>query len=405
MNAEPHVIPLPTLTENLRRLRWGMALLLLAGLVVAGLHLHAHEAYGRAGSWALLSGAAFGYLLQRSRFCFFCHLADWFLERKAAGVLALLAALAVGALGYTVIFGAWVPYPDAGFLPPRAHIGPAGWHLAVGGLAFGLGMALSGSCLSAHFYRLGEGSVLSPVALLGALGGFILGFKVWPFFYMRAMTEAPVVWLPESLGYAGALLLQTTVLGGLALWVWLRAKPEPARPPLPRSAAGLAQALWVDRWPAWVGGLGVGALATAVYLRATPLGVTAELGRLARAGGARFGWIPAHLPGLDTLRGCNPVEVAETLSPNALFVLGLVGAALIGGLAAGQFKPRTYSSLRLALALIGGVLLGFGSLISLGCTVGTLLSGVHAFALSGWLFAAAMLAGIYGGIQLMTRID
>ncbi len=386
-------------------LRWWLALLLFVGLVVSGFMLHRHEEYGRAGSWSLLSGAAFGYLLQRTRFCFLCNLGDWFLERKASGVLALLAALAVGAVGYAVIFGAWVPYPDAGFLPARAHIAPVGWHLVVGGLAFGFGMALSNSCLSAHFYRLGEGSVLSLLALVGAVGGFILGFRVWPFFYLRLMAESPVVWWPRSLGYAGSLALHLALLAGLALWAWFRGRPETARAPMPRSWRGLARTLFVERWPGWLGGLGVGGLAAAVYLRGAPLGVTAELGRLARVLGTRMEWIPDRIIGLETLRGCNPVPVAETLSPNALFVLGLITAALIGGLVAGQFQPKKYKIRRLVLALIGGVLLGFGSLISLGCTIGTLLSGIHAMALSGWVFGAAMVAGVYFGLQLMERIE
>ncbi len=405
MTDIPATPPAPSPPPRWRPLRWSIALCLLAGLVGTGFYLHGHDDYGRAGSWALLSGAVFGYLLQRSRFCFLCNLADWFTERKASGVLALLAALAVGMLGYTVIYGAWVPYPDAGFLPPRAHIAPVGWHLVVGGLAFGLGMALSGSCLSAHFYRLGEGSVRSPLALLGAIGGFILGFRAWPFFYMQAMADSPVIWLPESWGYTGALLLQASVLAVLALVIWLRAKPEPARPPTPRTLTGILRAVFVERWPGVVGGVSVGALATAVYLRATPLGVTAEWGRLARLAGSRFGWISDTLPGLDSLRGCNPVEAANIFSPNALFVIGLVSAAAIGGLVAGQFQPRKYGPLHLILALIGGVLLGFGSLISLGCTIGTLLSGVHALAVSGWLFGAAMVAGVYVGVQLMIRIE
>lgn len=403
---DPTTIPTAAVIPSRRHLlRWGIALLVLVALVVAGFYLHNHEDYGRAGSWALISGAVFGYVLQRSRFCFLCNLADWFTERKADGVLALLTALAVGMLGYTIIYGAWVPYPDAGFLPPRAHIAPVGWHLVIGGVAFGLGMALSGSCLSAHFYRLGEGSVLSPLALLGAMGGVILGFRAWPLFYLRTMIDSPVIWLPKSWGYTGALLLQVAVLGVLALIIWLRAKPEPAHPPIPRTLAGLARAVFIERWPGVVGGVGVGALATAVYLRATPLGVTAEWGRLARLAGNRFGWIPDTLPGLDTLRGCNPVETAHTLSPNALFVLGLVAAALIGGLVAGQFQPRKYGPLRLILAWVGGILLGFGSLISLGCTIGTLLSGVHALSLSGWVFGIAMVAGVYAGVQLMVRIE
>jgi hypothetical protein len=53
-----------------------------------------------------------------------------------------------------------------------------------------------------------------------------------------------------------------------------------------------------------------------------------------------------------------------------------------------------------ATALLGGVLMGWGAMTALGCTVGTLLSGISAFALSGWVFAVAMFAGVWLGIKL-----
>ena len=378
-----------------------LSFLLFAGLVVAGLRLHGSETYGRADSWALLSGVVFGFLLQRSRFCFYCGIREFIEERDARPVLGLLAALAAGTLGYAVVLGAWVPFPEAGHFPPRAHLGPVGWHLLVGGFTFGAGMAFSGSCLSAHFYRLGEGSVLSPFAIIGATAGFILGFNTWEFFYLRSVTESPVIWIPKHLGYAGSLALQLALIAGLAFWVWKRGKPSAPRPPLERSLGGIARAVFVNRWPHWIGGLGVGLLGAVAYLRATPLGVTAELGRLSRKLGTHLGLAPDSLPGLDALAGCATADRGgDTLTPNALFVIGLIVVALASGLASGQFTPERPSWQRVVLALIGGVLLGFGSMISLGCTVGTLLSGVQVFAVSGWVFAFALIGGLYGGLKL-----
>ena len=79
----------------------------------------------------------------------------------------MLIALAAGTLGYHAVFGAFLPVPGADRLPPGAHIGPVSVALAVGAFVFGLGMRISGSCISAHFYRIGEGAPGSPFALLG----------------------------------------------------------------------------------------------------------------------------------------------------------------------------------------------------------------------------------------------
>ncbi|KAB2887456.1 MAG: YeeE/YedE family protein, partial [Burkholderiaceae bacterium] len=45
------------------------------------------------------------------------------------------------------------------------------------------------------------------------------------------------------------------------------------------------------------------------------------------------------------------------------------------------------------------VLLGWGAMTGLGCTIGTLLSGSIAGALSGWVFAVAVLAAVGLGIR------
>jgi uncharacterized protein len=383
-------------------LRHLLALLIVAGLVATGFWLHEH--LGRVEAWLLITGAVFGWLLQRSRFCFFCILREWFEERDPRGLLGILAALAVGTLGHIVLFGAWVPDPTAGYLPPRAHIGPVSWALLLGGLAFGLGMSLSGSCISAHLYRLGEGSVLSVFALIGTIIGFMLGFRAWNHLWSATVADASAAWLPQTLGYVGATTLQLAVLAALAVFL-LRYLPAPA----PRfwnrlSPAELWQLLMVRRWPAWSGGIGIGLIGTAAYLRTQPLGVTAELSRLSRDLGSRTGIVPDRLEGLDRVAGCIATEAARWVGDNGIFVLALIAAALASALLAGQFRIEKKSLSAVGSALAGGLLLGFGAMIALGCTIGTLLSGISALAISGWVFALAMVTGVWLGLPLRRRV-
>jgi hypothetical protein len=44
--------------------------------------------------------------------------------------------------------------------------------------------------------------------------------------------------------------------------------------------------------------------------------------------------------------------------------------------------------------------MGWGAMTALGCTVGVLLSGIHAGAVSGWVFLAACFAGVHIGLWL-----
>jgi len=362
-----------------------------------------------AGSWllaaqgtlalSLLGGAAFGLLLQRSRFCFYCIVGDFLERRDARGLLGLLVALAVGTLAYHAVFGSFVPDPTSGRLPPDAHVGPLSWVLALAAGLFGLGMALSGSCLSAHLYRLGEGAFASLAALAGALVGFALGFLSWNGLYLSTLQQAPVVWLPGQLGYGGSLLLQLLALGGLAAWLLQRHR-VPADEAPAAAPTGLWNALFGRRWPTWVGGLLIGTLAVLAYLRVGPLGVTAELGSLARTAAHELDWLPPRLEGLDGFSGCATRIKEGLLSDNGVFVVGLVSAAWASALAAGDFRPQRPGGRALLRNALGGVLLGWGAMLALGCTVGTLLSGIMAGAASGWIFALFCLLGLLLGRAL-----
>ena len=368
-----------------------LATAVAAGFFTLVLLLPERDALGRSLPLSMLLGGAFGLLLQRSRFCFFCLTRDFLERRDARGLLGIVVALAVGLLGTYAVFGAWLPTPAPGRLPPDAHIGPVSWVLAAGAFAFGIGMAISGSCISAHLYRLGEGSGAAPVALLGAGLGFVLGFVTWNGLYLGAIQQAPVVWLPQHLGYGGSLALQLGLLAIAAIWL--------LRFPWPRQTApaGPIEALLGRRWPTYVGGALIGTLATIAYLRVGPLGVTAELGSLARTAADGAGLLPGRLEGLDGLAGCATVVKESLISRNGVFLIGLILGALTSALAAGDFRPSPPRATEAVRALLGGVLMGWGAMVSLGCTVGVLLSGIMAGALSGWVFAAFCLLGVWLG--------
>src|SRR5690606_3111285 len=117
-------------------------------------------------------------------------------------------------------------------------------------------------------------------------------------------------------------------------------------------------------------------------------------GSIVRTAGTAWDVLPGTLFGLDGLRGCATIIKEALLSHNGLFVIGLIGASFITSLIAGQFKPRRLTGLDVVRGLSGGLLLGWGSMTALGCTVGVLLSGIHAGSLSGWVFLLASCMGI-----------
>lgn len=377
--------------------RAAVSSVILLGIALAAWLLSADTA-NRALVFSLLTGTALGIVLQRSRFCFLCNFRDFIDTRDPRGLIGILIALIVGAILYTVIIMAWVPVPQADRLPPNAHIGPVGPVLAIGSLVFGLGMAISGSCLSAHFYRLGEGSPTSPFALIGAGLGFLLGFITWNPLYLWNVSESPATWLPHHIGYAGTLSLTVVILVALILALIAIGRWTPTERIAPNLPA-LAKVVFRDRWPAAIGGIAVGVISAAYFFRVAPLGVTAELGSLVRTEAAALALIPESLLGLDGLRGCATVVKQALLSNNGLLVIGLILGSFAAALVAGQFKPTLPTGAQVLRGLSGGVLLGWGAMTSLGCTIGVLLSGIHAGALSGWVFLIFCTVGVWIGLK------
>lgn len=374
--------------------RWGIALCILVLLFIAAWFLDSKDSQL---SFSLLSGAAFGYVIQRSRFCFYCISRDFIERRESHGLLGLVVALAAGLAGYHAVFGIFVPDATSGRLPPGAHIGAVSWMLVVGASFFGVGMALAGSCISAVLYRLGEGAFAGVIILPSVLLGFLLGFYCWNSLYLEFMQQSLVLWLPAVTGYGLSLFIQLTVLALLAALLLKFGRDTPSL------AVSPYQAVFIRRWPAYVGGILVAFIATLAYLRVAPLGVTAELGSISRSLGARLDSFPQRLEGLDSLRGCATVVKQALLSNNGVFVLALVAAAFAAALPAGDFKPSMPKLAEWPRLIVGGVFMGFGAMLALGCTVGVLLSGIMASALSGWIFLFCCSGGLYVGWWLRRK--
>lgn len=390
--APVEAIPSTTASCSGPAIKVATAGVLLLILTLGAWQLFDGSSQSRKLALSLLLGAAFGIALQRSRFCFYCIANDYFVRRDGRGVAGVLLALLLGVIGYTLIFTLFLPRTDTGNLPPTAHIGPVSIVTVLAGVVFALGMRLSGSCISAHLYRLGEGAWLSLFALGGAVIGFGLGFLSWTPLYLWAIAEAKPLWIPHVTGYGVGVLAQGAVLVAAIVWVLWRSatqsSPSPVTQQPPLAAA--TQAIFVSRWPTWLGGLAVAAIGTLAYLLVAPLGVTAFLGGVSRQLFSSAGLLPERLPGLDALRGCATAIEGLWPSLNGVFILGLVLASLAAATLAGQWQPDRFDLRRAAQKTLGGILLGWASMTAIGCTVGTLLSGISAGAVAGWVFAISI---------------
>ncbi len=235
-----------------------------------------------------LFGLAFGFVLQRSRFCFVSAISNFALFRDGRLLKGLLAGLILATAGFSIIMFSSVPDPSSGMIPVGAHVAPLGWHLVLGGLIFGLGMMLAGGCIMGSLYRAGEGSLSALLALFGVLVGLGVLLYNWPWWWRTSVSSSPQVWLPASLGWAGALSVTLAALAGLFWWITARESRRLNRQPLShfnlRATGGWLKHwrtnIFIAAWPLALGGVILALLNVLEYqLVDRPWGITGEMMR------------------------------------------------------------------------------------------------------------------------------
>ena len=364
-------------------------------------------------------GIAAGFTLQRSRFCFASAFRDLFLFGSARIMKAILIGLALTTVGFAAIMHAAVPSAGLAILPPQAHVLPVGLSTALGGLLFGYGMVLAGGCVSGSLYRAAEGYVGSWVALAGTVVG--LGFisQTWNWWWTEVISGEPAIWLPSlaGLGYAGAIVLTFAgLITAFVFLVWWEARsglaPSPTAAVTVTSGTLTAQLgqLWrtvfVRGWPAPAGAIGLAGISIVMYTVHMPWGVTGELQRWANAAMSAVGAAPPVAIGLSDIGGCAVLADETGLFGHTFAVtVGLLPGALIGALLAKEFKLRVpRRPIRYAQSLGGGLLMGIGAGLAIGCTIGAFFSAIPSLSVSGWLFAATLALGAFAGVQTIRRI-
>ncbi len=326
-------------------------------------------------------GLLVGALLQRTRYCFMGAVSDWtiFGSLRRLRVWALAAGVAV--LG-TQAGAVWLDLP----LEASPYLRDGVFWLGAlgGGLLFGIGMVLAGGCASRCLVRAGEGSVRALLAVLmlavaafATMAGPLAPLHGWLRMVGSVRPEAgaalpALLTAPLGLG-AFARGLMTALLGlGLVAF----ALREPALRRRGRElATGLGLGLLV------VAGWGVTGLFTYDEFEPAPVVSLAFVGPTART-----------LYQLMAAEGWPGFGVAV--------VLGVLAGAFLAARLAGEFRFDGFADgADAARHLSGGILMGIGGTLAMGCTIGQGLSGLSTLSLGSVL----ALAGIIMGGRLAVR--
>jgi uncharacterized membrane protein YedE/YeeE len=162
-----------------------------------------------------ITGAVFGFILQRARFCFTASMRDPYLTGGTNLTKAVLLALAVTTIGFWAIkYGAF----QAGLpIPGQGYVAPISLATVIGGIIFGVGMVISGGCASGTLMRVGEGFTMQMLSLVFFVVGSTLGAATFGFWRLNFMARAPRIFLPDVFGWFGAVAIQLIIIG--LLWI------------------------------------------------------------------------------------------------------------------------------------------------------------------------------------------
>lgn len=185
---------------------YGLVLLVL--IVLAGVAL-SYKSGNLAMFW--IFGLGFGFILQKSRFCFTASLRDPWITGSTSITKAVLIAFAITTVGFTAIkYGAFI---NGLPIPGMSYVVPISFATVAGGIMFGTGMVIAGGCASGTLMRVGEGFMMQMLALVFFIIGSLLGAYHFGFWRINFISHGPKVFLPDYFGWLGAIVIQFLIIG------------------------------------------------------------------------------------------------------------------------------------------------------------------------------------------------
>ncbi|MEW6622514.1 MAG: YeeE/YedE thiosulfate transporter family protein [Bacillota bacterium] len=88
----------------------------------------------------------------------------------------------------------------------------------------------------------------------------------------------------------------------------------------------------------------------------------------------------------------------------SLMDFGIIVGALLAVLLASQFKFKKIKSFKqFSAALLGGIIMGYGTRIAMGCNIGAFFSSIPSLSLGGWVFAVSAFLGAWVGGKVLIK--
>ena len=168
-------------------------------------------------TWFVIIGLMLGLICQRSRFCIVRAFREPFMTGESEAPIGVILSLLVALFGFTVIkyMGVGTATPGAARALALTWVFPHFWVKAlVGGTIFGVGMTIAGGCAVGTLWRAGEGHVKLWASAIGfmLMGPISKKFIVPGFTAILPEWAKQKVFLPDTVGYGGAVLIFLVIL-------------------------------------------------------------------------------------------------------------------------------------------------------------------------------------------------
>lgn len=399
-------------------------------------------------SWALvfglfaLSGFILGWAAQRGNYCFVNAMTSVFTAKSydRFGALLILFGLSALGSGLLVAFGI-IPAVDQYYFNYFA-----GWYVLVGSIIFGFGAALAGGCNLSMLYRAASGYVQNWVELFGMMiGTYVFAIGIWPF---QLYTMSNGIFSTTNGGYAEYLpyvifhsvsnmaVYITTLMVGLPLVFlgiylqhytkkkWNLASSNFRIPSTFSMAYGSEKSINIPieekekssllrdikdlillKKPYGTNLTTVILALDMIFVFIVGAGYTFNYLVITTSDGGRFFEYLLMLGNiklfLNTPWYNDSVPIVDT---STLMVIMLCIGAFMSSYLSGDFKIRIpRDKKRLVIGFFGGMLVGIGVRMALGCNVGLMWTNFAQLGYDGIIFIFGMLLGVYLAVKVQER--
>ncbi len=267
----------------------------------------------------------------------------------------------------------------------------------LGGIIFGIGMTFGSGCGNKTLIRLGGGNIKSVFVILAmGLTAYLMIFTNFSYTAFISWMEPAFIDLSlrgvenQGLGSVIANIVgsdpQTTttivaaVLGGLlVLWAFMSSD---FRNNFDNILGGFVVALVVvAAWWVTTGVLGQSLLEEAEMMDERPFAIGAQSFTFAQPAGHFLRWIESGF-------------TSGLLTFALVAAFGVIAGSLLYSLAFKKFRIEWFASWKdFFTHIIGGLLMGIGAVLAMGCTIGQAVTGVSTLAIGSFLTFFAIVFG------------